>query len=151
MTSETVDFFDNLYNLLRVNRPHMGQALALVEEQLQKGLCLSEQKAAQSQLIEVLSLLKTLFSKNQENLHNVAELIRIIETDGMIELPAFAKSLRSFMPPTLATTPGRGGNSGIPASFMGRVGQIFPISDGDSSFSDRVNAALTDLAHGPDG
>jgi diguanylate cyclase (GGDEF)-like protein len=147
MTSATANFFETLYHLLRGSRPNLGKVLALVEEQLQKSVCTSEAAAAQEQLLKFLTSFKQFFSKNKKSQDQVAELIRVIETEGMLELSAFAETLRAVMPSTIAFSPiHRLGNEHIPASFMGRVRQIFPTLESEGSTTDFSNQVLTEFS-----
>jgi diguanylate cyclase (GGDEF)-like protein len=144
MTSETADFFETLYDLLKGNRPNMGKALSLVEAWLEKGACSAEQDAAQEQLLKFLTSFKQFFSKNQESRNQVAELIRIIESEGMVELSVLEEVLRSVMPLMPAHTQGyHGVNHAVPASFMDRVRHLLPVTEIEASPADSINNLLT--------
>ncbi len=147
MTSETTEFFENLYDLLRESRPNMGKILTLVEERLDISVCLIETAAAQEQLVKFLNSLKQFFVQNQKKQELVAELIRVIETEGMLELAAFRDALGGVMEFTAPSPPVHHGTTcDIPASFMARVRQIFPTAEANDSASGSHNEVLTEVS-----
>lgn len=150
MTGDTANLFDALYDLLRRSRPNLGQALALVEQKLQQGVCLAEQKAAQDQLIKILVSLKQFYSKNQKAKEQVAELIRIIETEGMLDLSVFKDTLRRLLPKK-ANFSGSRRDPDIPASFNARIAQLFAISEVESASSEVFNMTMAAVGAGGSG
>ncbi|MBF0453220.1 MAG: diguanylate cyclase [Magnetococcales bacterium] len=147
MTSETTDFFETLYDLLRGNQPALGEAVALVEERMQKGVCQSELQGAKEQLLGILRLFKGFFSKNPKSQQQIAELIRTIETEGMLEQSAFKEALLPLIPPAGGRTSSRQSETTLPASFKGRLSLLLPETQAtDKRDSDQLTAALTQLA-----
>jgi diguanylate cyclase (GGDEF)-like protein len=141
MTSKTTSFFDELYDLLKVGRPNLGQILTIVEDQLQAGVCIAEQRAAKDQLIKFLTSLKQFFAKNLNSQKKVEELIQNIESEGVLDLEKFGVVLHSLMAFTTGSPP-LVGHSLVPISFMGRIAQIFPQTTSQDPGTDTLNQHL---------
>jgi diguanylate cyclase (GGDEF)-like protein len=142
MTSETASFFDDLYDLLKVGRPNLGQILTAVEDQLQAGVCIAEQRAAKDQLIKFLTSLKQFFVKNQNSQKKVEGLIQKIESEEVLDLEEFSRVLHPLMAFTIGSSP-LAGHSSVPISFLGRIAQIFPQTTSPDPGTDTLNQNLT--------
>ncbi|MBF0445606.1 MAG: diguanylate cyclase, partial [Magnetococcales bacterium] len=119
-----------------------GQILTIVEDHLQVGVCIAEQRAARDQLIKFLTSLKQFFAKNQTSQKKVEELIQNIEGGGVLDLKEFSRVLHSLMAFTIGSSP-LAGHSSVPISFMGRIAQIFPQTTSQDPGTNTLNQHLT--------
>ncbi|MBF0193617.1 MAG: diguanylate cyclase [Magnetococcales bacterium] len=142
MASDTINFFDDLYDLLKVARPNLGQIITIVEDQLQAGACITEKRAAKEQLVKFLSSLKLFFAKNLNSQKKIEGLIQKIESEGSLDLEEFSRVLQSLMAFTIGSSP-LAGHSSVPISFMGRIAQIFPQSESPDPGIETLNQQLT--------